>query len=210
MSVTDADQLAEVQWRLVEDAALSSGIWTLAEIAGLFNQRQNRFNRDTFLVLAQMPGIAATAAIQGYTLPDDWIATERVTWKGSDGVVHAMARGDRISAALLIGASGGPSRPTLYDDHASGSRGIEIFPTPTENGTIGLIYASLLELLNFDPNNPDIFDVPDDFVPYVAYGVLEDLLSKDGRGQNLGKALYCRQRYEEGVALAALFLGGFA
>lgn len=212
MAITDADQLAEIIWRLVEDGALTSGLWTLSEIAGLFNQRQNRFNRDTFLMLAEMPGIAATAGTAAYDLPDDWIATQRVTWKSVAGVISPLDRGDRWAAAALIDQTNPPTKPIMYDDHAGGSRRIEIFPTPATDGTIGLLYASVLELLNFNPAAPDIFDIPDDFVPYVLYGVLEDLLSKDagtGRGRDLGRAAYCRARYEEGVAVAALFLGGF-
>ena len=208
MSITDADQLLEVQWRTVEDAAFTSGLWTLTEVAAYFYQRQNLFNRDTFLLLAQMPGIAATNGVAAYDLPDDWIATQRVTWKTVAGVITPIARGDRFSANTLIGSAGGPSKPIVYDDHAGGSRRIEIFPTPTADGTIGLLYASVLEILNFDGTG-DIFDIPDDFVPYVMYGVLEDMLSKDGRGRDLARAAYCRARYDEGVALAAFFLGGF-
>lgn len=207
MAVTDADQLAEIVWRLVEDPTLASGLWTLTEIAGLFNQRQNRFNRDTYLMLAQIP-IAATNGVASYDLPDDWIATQRVTWKSAGGTaISPIDRGDRFSAAAL--GTVGTTRPILYDDHDAGSRTIELFSTPLVDGTIGLTYASIMEILNFNPANPDIFDIPDDFVPYVMYGVLEDLLSKDGRGRDLQRAAYCRARYEEGVAMAAIFLGGF-
>lgn len=209
MSITDADQLVEVQWRTVEDAALTSGLWTLAEVAGYFNQRQNRFNRDTFLILAEMPGIVATNGVATYDLPDDWIATQRVTWRTAAGVISVVDRTDHLAMDLLIGASGGPSKPIAYDDHVAGSRRLLLGPTPTADGSIGLLYACVLELLNFNPAIPDIFDIPDDFIPYVMYGVLEDMLSKDGRGRDLSRAAYCRARYDEGVALAGLFLAGF-
>lgn len=206
MSITDADQLVEVQWRTVEDAALSSGLWTLAEIAGYFNQRHNRFNRDTFLILAQMPPIVGVNGTLAYDLPDDWIATQRVTWKTPAGAISSLARGDKFQADLLAPNS---LRPIMYDDHYGGSRRIELFPTPQTDGTIGIVYACVLELLNFNPAVPDIFDIPDDFIPYITYGVLEDMFAKEGRGRDLARAAYCRARYDEGVAVAALFLGGF-
>lgn len=207
MAITDADALIEVQWRLIEDAGLTSGLWTLPEIAGYFNQRQNRFNRDTFLLLAQEP-IAATVGVSTYTLPDDWIATQRVSWRTAGGFFCPIDRGDRFSATILLPPTGGPLRPVLYDDHAGGSHQIELFPTPLTDGTINLLYASTLEVLNFAGTN-DLFDLPDDFVPYIVYGVLADCLSKDGRGQDLTRSAYCQLRYEEGVALAAFFLAGW-
>ena len=45
MAITDADQLAEIAWRVVEaDTTFTSGLWTVTEIANYFNQRQNHFN----------------------------------------------------------------------------------------------------------------------------------------------------------------------
>lgn len=210
MAVTDADALADLQWRIIEDVNFSSTVWTAVEVYALFNQRQNRFNRDTFLMLAHEP-IPAVAGTTVYTLPDDWIATQRVSWTNAtggygQGGMSSMHRADRYGQGLL---SPGSLRPIGYDDQAPGVRLIEIGPAPLTNGTLNVLYASLLEVLNFNPLAPDIFDVPDDFVPYILYGVMEDLFSKEGRARNLPLAAYCRERYDEGVALAGLFLAGF-
>lgn len=204
MAITDADQLVEVEWRLIEDASLSSGLWSLAEIASLFNQRQSRFNRDTFLLLAQVP-LAVGSGTTVVALPDDWIATQRVSWRSAAGIFSQVDRSDRYSNYAL---QPGGNKPLLYDDHAAGPRTLELYPVPTGDGVISLLYAAVTSTLNF-VLAADIFDLPDDFVPYVTYGVLADLLSKDGRAQDLGRAGYCDRRYEEGVGLAALFLGGF-
>lgn len=212
MAITDIDQLDEVSWRLVEnDPTFPSGLWTVAEIAAAFNDRQNRFNRDTKLLLAHQP-IAATSGTAQYTLPDDWIATQRVTWTDTPtGRTTPMDRSDRYAAQHGIAPSGvgAPSRPTTYDDHSGGTLTVEVFPTPATDGTLGLLYASTLSELHFDSGTPDLFDTPDEFVPYITYGVLADLLMKDGRGQNRQLAAYCESRYTEGVALAALLLAGF-
>lgn len=209
MAVTDADQLIEVQWRVLEDVNFTSALWTLAEVAGYFNQRENQFNRDTKLMLAY----EAVPVVNGSTqvaLPTDWIATQRATWRDTPtGAITVMERSDRFAAMAGIPATGGPTRPTLLDDHSAGTLVAEIFPPAPTDGTLGLLYASTLELLNFNPAAPDLFDVPDEFVPYVTYGVLADMLSKDGRGQDLPRAQYCESRYQEGVALAAILLGGF-
>jgi hypothetical protein len=176
MAITDADQLVEIRWRLIEDAGFSSTLWTLSEIAALFQQRQDRFNRDTFFLLAHQP-IAAVAGTEDYTLPDDWIATQRVTWKTLAGAISPLTPVDRFGMANLFAADQLPPRPIAYDDQSAGIGVLEIGPVPTVDGTLTVLYASTLETLHFDPLAPDLFDIPDDFIPYLTYGVLSDLLA---------------------------------
>lgn len=217
MAITDADQLAEVQWRVLEvSSSFPSGLWSVSEIADYFNQRQNRFNRDTKLLLAHQP-IATVNGTYSYPLPQDWIATQRMTFTpynaqgAPSGATNPMKRSDRFAANRGIALGGGtpPGGPVVYDDVSAGTLTLEVFPTPTTAGSIDLLYACTLEALGFG-NPPDIFDIPDDFVPFITYGVLADMLSKDGRGQDLARAEYCEGRFEEGVALAAILLEGFA
>ena len=52
--------------------------------------------------------------------------------------------------------------------------------------------------------------VADAWAPYLKYGVLADMFSKDGRGQDLLRARYCEQRFAEGIALASVLVDGFA
>lgn len=208
MAVTDADQFTEVQNKLLEDTLFSSGLWTLQEVYDRFNERQNRFNRDTKLMLAH-EDLAVVSGTTQMVLPPDWIATQRAAWQGSNGVFTPVERSSRFAAAMGIVSGATPTRPVLMDDNSGGTLTAELFPVPTEDGILRLLYASVLEVLNFVPATPDIFDIPDDFVVYVCYGVLADLLSKEGRGRDLARAGYCQMRYEEGVALAAILLGGF-
>lgn len=208
MAVTDGDQLIEVQNKLLEDASFTSGLWTAAEVYGYFNERQNRFNRDTKLMLATAD-IAVAAAATSVNLPQDWIATQRAAWGDANGRFTPLDRSSRQAALLGISSNALPATPILFDDQSGGTVTAELFPIPTTLGTLRLLYASVLELLNFDTLAPDIFDIPDDFVPYVSYGVMADMLSKEGRGRDLFRANYCEDRYNEGVAIAAILLGGF-
>lgn len=43
--------------------------------------------------------------------------------------------------------------------------------------------------------------IPNGAVPYLAWGVLEKLLSNDDENKDLARAAYCQARFEEGVAL---------
>lgn len=208
MAVTDADQLAEVAWRLLDDTLMSSGLWTIPEITGYFNQRLNRFNKATKLVFAHQP-IAGVNGTATYDLPQDWIQTVRVTWEDPDGNITPITPSDRLAASRGYMSSGAPTIPTTYDDQSAGTLKLQLFPTPVTNGTIDLLYVCTLEPLSFDPDNPEIFDTPDDFVPYVTYGVLADMLSKDGSGQDLERAKYCEQRFIEGITISQILLDGY-
>ncbi len=209
MAVTDGDALTEVQGKLLEDATFTSGLWTLAEVYAYFNERQNRFNRDTLLMLAH-EDTAVPAATVNVALPPDWIATQRASWKDvATGIFTPLDRSSRYAALMGISTNALPTKPLLLDDDAGGTLSAELFPIPAADGILRLLYACVLEPLNFDAVNPDIFDVPDDFLPYIMYGVLADMLSKDGRGRDLFRANYCEGRYGEGVAIAAILLGGY-
>lgn len=43
--------------------------------------------------------------------------------------------------------------------------------------------------------------IPDTFTPYLGFGVLEKIFTKDGEARDQQRALYCRSRYDEGIAL---------
>lgn len=52
-------------------------------------------------------------------------------------------------------------------------------------------------------------EAPDDFCPAIKYGVMADMLSKVGRGQDLVRAAYCESRYQEGLEAANIILAGW-
>jgi hypothetical protein len=209
---TDADLLADLAWRHTEDLPLTSGLWTLPELAAYLTERQNRFNALTGVVVAhQAIAVGADSKAQ---LPADWISTFRVSWHPSlaplAGRTFAVPRGDRF-AGYLSQDQPDSARPTVYDDHAGGTRILELFPPPAaSDGTLDLLYLSTLTALALTPGSPIPLSIPADFVPYVLYGVMADMLHKSGRGQDLERASYCDRRFEEGVGIARLLFEGFA
>ncbi len=78
---------------------------------------------------------------------------------------------------------------------------------PSAAGEVSLIYTGLSDLLD---GTGIYFNVPDDWVPYLKYGVLADMLLKEGRGRDLLRGRYCEQRYQEGIVLAQSLLDGWA
>src|SRR6185436_18794386 len=166
MAVTDAELLAEIIWRTVEDSTFTSGLWTLAEITAYANERQNRFNRDTKLLPAHQP-LAFVAGQESASLPPDWIATQRAVWI-EGGVGTPVVPSSRFAADNGLSSTNNlPTRPQVLDDHSAAPLTIELFPPPIADGSLDLLYATVLETLHFDPLAPDILDLPDDFAPFV-------------------------------------------
>jgi hypothetical protein len=209
-AITDDTVLHDLMWRHTEDATFSSGLWTLPEIASYLTDRQNRFNNETALVLSHaVAGALPVDPSSRIALPADWVSTHRVSWLFG-GRSFAVPRGDRFSSYML-GDNQAPICPLAYDDHAGGTRVLELLPAvfPSE-GSVDLLYVSTLTALTLTQGNPIAFSVPFDFVPYLVYGVISDMLSKSGRGQDLERAAYAELRYQEGIAVARLLMEGFA
>jgi hypothetical protein len=209
MSVTDLDQLAEIQLVLQEDATFSNGLWTLAEVLGYFNQRQYRFLFET-KILAQFQTIFWTPGQEQMPLPDDWITTISCNWHDEPSKeTFPLPRTDRFEMDRFLGPTQviTTQLPMGYrEEDTTETLTIAVSPPPSAPGNLGLLYVSLSELLD---GTGQIFDIPDDFVPYIKYGVYADMLGKNGRGQDLLRARYAEQRFQEGVVLSQSLLQGW-
>lgn len=206
MSVRDTEPLAEIQSALIEDATFSSGLWTSAEVLGYLNQRQYLFLKLTHLGVAW----AELSVIPGQPdldLPEDWIDTVLARWHDDLTDTYTVLPAsdsfelDHADPQTALTSN----RPQAYRDADIDVRRITLGPPPIASGWVELLYVSLSEALD---GTGILFTVPDEWVPYVKYGVLADMLGKDGRGQDLLRARYCEQRWEEGVALAVACLEG--
>jgi hypothetical protein len=77
---------------------------------------------------------------------------------------------------------------------------IQIAPPNSDTGTLDLITVSRGAALN--PVTPVLLTVPDDFAPFVKWGALADLLSKDGLAADPARALHCEKRWQQGIQIA--------
>lgn len=196
MSVTDADLLTEIQYAVVEppDGGVTwpSGLWTSAEVLGYLNQRQNRALKET-LLLVGLAEIPVTAGTFRPALPDDWVRTVRVIWRGTDGVIRPLNRSDSFAADAAIPDWGTElNTPLVYMDEEGATLTLQLAPAPNVNGSLDLFYVPKGDPLTLFP---DILNVPDEVAAGLKYGVLADMLSKDGRGRDDARAQYAEQRY---------------
>lgn len=210
MAVTDQSILSEIQLAMLEPVAdggvtWTSGMWTASEVLSYLNLRQDRFLKESQL-LASWTTMAVSAGQLRPSLPVDWVATVRVSWKGQAQTTYTkLPRSDSWSAdnGVPTWPTVTATRPAVYMDAETATLLIQLAPAPTNAGTLSLYYVSTgapLTGLN------ELFTVPDEFVPYIKYGAIADMLMKLGRTQDMGRAAYCEQRFAEGVELAKSWL----
>lgn len=208
MAITDRQMLEEVQYTVIEPPDLGatwpSGLWTLAEVLGYANQRQYRFLKETGIVTSTASITANTASGNRFDLPTDWIETIHASWKQA-GVYRPLERTDTwVVDHVKTTWESATGTPNSYMDAEAPTLKIQIAPAPTTSGTIEILYVALSTTLDRSGIN---LTVPDEFMPYIKWGVLADMLNKVGRGQDVDRAGYAEQRFAEGVALAQMLLG---
>lgn len=209
MATTDQDLLTEIQLVLQEDGTFSNGLWSLAEVLGYFNQRQYRFLFET-KILAGYVDIPWIPGVPEQPLPADWIDTILAGWHDfATNTWTPLPGSDLFEMSHIRGPEGSisPGFPQSYrESDTPGTLTAAVSPAPLAPGELCLVYVPLSEILD---GTGQLFDIPDDWVPYIKYGTYADMLGKDGRGQDLLRARYAEQRYMEGVALAQSLLQGW-
>lgn len=212
MSVTDQALFQEIQYALLEPPDLGatwpSGLWSSAEVLNYGIQRQNRLLRETLLLVGQIP-VTVFAFTSTLTLPFDWLRTLRMVWRGTDGAVVPLHPIDTFQADCSFPAwetTGGVPLAYLEEEN-SATLQFRITPPPLVDGTIDLFYVPLATPFTLDP---EILTVPDELAAPLKYGIMADMLSKDGRGRDPERAAYCESRYQLGIDAAKIIMSGWS
>lgn len=213
MATTDQALLTQIQYAVIEppDGGQSwpSGLWSRDEVLALCNQRQDRFLYDTLLLV----GIAILSPVaigdHQIALPDDWMRTVTLVWRGSDGTVRELQRVDTFEADHAIPTWFTTNGVPLFymEDDVPGSLIVQFGPAPTVAGTLELLYVPSGTTLN---GNGEILVLPDEAAHVVKYAALADMLSKDGRGRDPQRAAYCEERVTLAKQAVELILEGWA
>lgn len=210
--IPDTYVLNDVIYRTLENGAadaagtLLTNMFSIQEIVDSMNRVQQEFLLDTGAVgkRTTIPGIAGTSQ---YATPVDSIRPRRITWQDtSDSVIRSLTLDE--TWGLDHGSPGWPQDqdiPISWRENTNPQQTFSLALTPINNGTIGLLYIALATTLT---GAGIAFTVPDDWTPYLLWGTLAELLSSDGPSFDPVRAQYCSRRYDEGVELARLVLGG--
>ena len=219
MSTTDQQLFSSIQRKLNEppDGGQSffSQRWTHDELIRIAQDRQDSLLKATHLQIGMaitIPGedwLTEIADDPLVTLPDDWIATVALIRLPAGEAPYQVELGDSWQADMadstLVGTSG---RPLLCYDMEVPTRTLRLVPAPATPAPLLLYYVPRsAPLTGFG----EFCTVPDELArPVLQYAILVDLLSKNGRGQDLPRATYCRSRVQLGIEVTDILLKGLA
>lgn len=208
MAITDQTILAEMQRLTLEGvgdlgATWPSGMWTLAEVLGYLNQRQNQLLAATRLWWTRLE-TAITTGQANQPAPADWIATVFMAYKSSAGLYRELPKMDALELDFALPTWPGASAtsPRGYYEVDGDTLTTFVAPIPTDVGSgLERYYVALGTALTQAGIN---FSVSDEFVATVKYGALAEMFAKVGPAQNLALAAACEERWQEGLELGML------
>ena len=225
--MTDQEILTAIQFTVVEPpnggASWPSGLWTRDEVTGSLTQRQDRFLKDSLILLAHTtrsvapddtpptipPPLQVVASQTRITLPSDCLRVVSVVWEGEDGSVRELVRTDSFETDHFLPdwEAVGAVVPLVFMEYETPTREIQIAPMPQFAGSLDLLYVPLGTPLT---GNGVDFTLFDECVHGVKYGTLADLFGKEGQGHDAARAAYCEQRFQLAIDLARIILQGWA
>lgn len=211
--VLDDEFLNDLQWLLVEpeDGGVTwpSGLWTAAEVLAAINRAQSEFLRRTEITAAWaiLPVAAGNPLV---TVPQDYILASEVVFGQNNPALPAtpLPRSDEWELDRAIPTwDQTAAAPLVYGDGISDDLlQLQLGPTPNIDGIVYLLYIACGAPI--DNSGTSSFTVPDEAVVTILWETLGVLLDKIGRAEDLERAQYCHQRFEEGIVIWNLSLEG--
>lgn len=211
--MTDQTLLTAVQYALLEPPTAGqnwpSGLWTRDEVLQRLGERQDGYLKATQILVSAISTGAVAIGVRRVPLPTNWIRTVSAVWHGNDGTQRDLLRTDQYgSDHLQADWETTNDTPLAYHEVDPPTLVIELAPGPDVGGVIDLLYVATGTVPS---GNGTTLVLPDEFCDSVLkYGVLADLLGKDGRGQDLQRAAYCEERVQLGIELGQLIVDGWA
>ena len=183
----------------------------MAEVISYLNQRKRDFLKQTEVKL-ERTDIPTPAGNRRHDLPQGWVSTRRVVWKGNDPNARTFHGLSRVDMWALDNASSDWERttddkPRIFTDADTPTLTLQTAPATTSAGVLEVLYVSLGALLS---NTGVALDVPNELSPAIKWGAVADMLGKVGRAHDPQRAQLAESRYQLGVQAARLLVGGLS
>lgn len=202
-SMTFEDVLKWINRDLIENISQAnpiSKVITIDDIMTLIEGRYNLYQLKTNLVLSQyLLNIQAQNNL--YSLADETIDLIRVlyTEDTDPAIIEVLRKEDEVSLSYFDQDSLlDESQPEFYTSVYGMNNELKLYPMPANAAVLQLIAVNALT--GFIGIGTPI-NLPNNLVPYLKWGVLTDIYSKDGLLNNPIMAQYCDQRWQEGVII---------
>ena len=196
--------LEEIQRHFLEstiDEGATWSLWTQAEVLKYLNDRLKRFYIETGVIRKRQLFSASSRTV---ALPSDVMEVRRIIWWSSSNVPSPLTREDKW--ALDNGFPGWRTEtgtPIAYVEEPQTSRSITLYPYTT-GGSIEVCYVPYPETI---PSGCAAMPIPAMFSHIIKYGVMADMLAKEGEANDNERSKFFQERWEAGLQLAKLVVG---
>lgn len=206
---TLCELMSEIQRHLLEDPidnGATWSLWTQEEVIDIFNERLRRFILETSILMKRAT-LTVTAGTSEYQLPEDMLDLRRISFRNGSAYSSLQRMDSWAADNGVVGWEATSATPYGYYINPLAVQTVKVVPSPVASGSLDLIYVYGPEL--FTTATPCAkMPIPNMFTPYIKWGVMADMLTKEGPANDPVRAEYCELRYQEGVELAKLLCGG--
>lgn len=221
-------------------ASWSSGLWTQAETVGYLQQRILKFLKETGILYsyADMPKLAGVSrtVLPGdliYTQRVSW-KTSSTSYKEIP-----KADGLEADLLIPTWPNTSSTVPKVYTDGETPTITVQLMPPPANNGNLIVMYVGwdrvringrfrIDEFARYPDANIQPWDrtrftsvgfdsslgyrigLPAEMMEGIQWGVIADMLRQIGRPEDMERADYSEQRYEEYKEATKIMLSGWA
>lgn len=215
MAQTDRQLYNTIQYVLLEvpnnGASFGSGLYTTIEMVGRTNYRLDLFQKLTGIQAKSnvQDTASANSRNQVATNLTDVIDIIEVAYNDGNGW-NVIPKGTSNAADVYItNQTTTQAVPSFYTIDAAPLLAICLYPPPSGAGTLRMTYVPRIGTLPTTPDGTNIA-LPDDYTPYIMFGVLADLFSKAGETYDPQRAQVCEGLYQLGVQVTSGTVSGLS
>ncbi len=205
--VSSCELLSEIQRHFLEpvvDNGLTWQLWEAAEVRAFLNLRIQRFLLETGIVRKEAQ-VAVSANQTSVEAPSDLLELRKVDFLDVSGVYTNLTRIDELQADNgNPGWEALPSSPQSYIEEPLPSLSLRLYPTPSVGGTLYVRYVPIPETVTAACT---ILPIPRMFSWALKWGVIADLLVKEGEANDPKRGQAAESQFTLGVNLARYLSG---
>lgn len=194
-----------------------TGLYTTTEVAARLTYRMNLFNTLTnCLVTFPSTTINLTSSQKAQDLsslsPEPIDILEVFFTPDAGTTWYSIPRGSATEVDEYISSNSTVSVPSVWNIDTAAPLQLLLSPAPAFTGSDGqivLAYISKITAVAVPPlYHGTSLAIPDDFTPFIKYGVLADLFNKSGEVYDPARAALCESIFQLGVQVTAAWLTG--
>lgn len=199
-----------INFHLIEEISLAnpvSEVTSLDEILKFARNRVNEYQFKTGLILTRKNYLLNPANDDAVIIDDEVIDIVRVGFVELDELtnpdnIFPLRKEDEVSIGYFNrnAFNSTTNRPTYFTSILGNLNTVKIYSFPSNLCELEIISVNGISSSTVLSLATKI-GIPDNLVPYIKWGVLADIYSKDGIAYNPAMAAYCEQRWSEGIII---------